>query len=58
MGYFFAVLVSYNVFLVLYGNYRDFAKNVFTKPKVIILLVFMLLTNLLPFVMMFVQNFN
>ena len=58
MGYFFAVLVSYNVFLVLYGNYRDFVKNVFTKPKVIILLVFMLLTNLLPFVIMFVQTFN
>lgn len=49
-GYFFAVLVSFNVFSVIKGNYRNFMKSVFTNPKIICFLIFMLVAYLVPLV--------
>lgn len=49
-GYFFAVLVSFNVFSVIKGNYRNFMKSVFSNPKAIGFLIFMLVAYLVPLV--------
>lgn len=56
MGYFFAVLVTYNVYCVIHGNYHNFMKKVFSNLKIIILLLLMLIIYLLPLVMLYTTD--
>lgn len=53
LGYFFAVLITYNVHCVINNNYRNFMRNVLKTKKVIILLVCMVLIYASPFALMY-----
>lgn len=51
------MLVSFNVFSVIRGNYRNFMKGVFSNPKAIVFLIFMLVAYLVPLVQA-ISTFN
>ena len=59
MGYFFAVLVTYNVFCVINNNYHRFMRTVLKKPAIIAFLLFMVTVHLVPFILLHTtDNFN
>ena len=48
LAYFFAVLITVNVYQVLHDNHREFMKRTLLNPKIIAFLTLMLINYLLP----------
>lgn len=56
LGYFFAVLVTYNVFCVLNNNYRKFMRTLLKNPVIVAFLLFMLMAHLLPLILLYTHS--
>lgn len=59
LAYFFAVLITVNVYQVLHDNHREFMKRTLLDPKIIAFLTLMLINYLLPWIFLVLDiNFD
>lgn len=56
LGYFFAVLVTYNVFCVINGNYHQFMRKALLNKQFLLFLSVMLTVYLVPLILLYAND--